>query len=56
VGPYLTWTEPFRSYDVAPGGQRFLMVRDKEATSTASRVFVALHWASELKQRAPAKK
>jgi len=39
---------------VAPGGQRFLLVRDKEATSTASRVVVAPHWASELSHRAPA--
>ncbi|MGH9787494.1 MAG: protein kinase domain-containing protein [Candidatus Acidiferrales bacterium] len=57
AGRYLTWTGPFRAYDVAPGGQRFLMVRDKEATSTSSRVvIVALHWTSELAQRAPAKK
>ncbi len=56
VGRYLTWTGPFRGYDVAPGGQRFLMVRDKEATLTATRVIVALHWASELAHRAPAKK
>ena len=56
VGRYLTFTGPFRSYDVAPGGRRFLMVRDKEATLTASRVIVALHWATELRQLAPAKK
>jgi dipeptidyl aminopeptidase/acylaminoacyl peptidase len=56
TGRYLTFTGPFRSYDVAPGGQRFLMVRDKEATLTASRAVVVLNWARELVQRAPAKK
>jgi len=56
VGRYLTFTGPYRTYDVAPGGRRFLMVRDKEATLTASRVIVALHWAHELRQLAPAKK
>ena len=56
VGRYLLWTGPFRSYDVAPGGQRFLMVRDKDQDLSARTVTVVLHWAGELAQRAPAKK
>ena len=44
-----------RSYDVAPDGQRFLMIKDPEKTNAAAdvRLVTVLNWAQELKARLP---
>ena len=47
---------PLRAYDVAPDGQRFLMIKEPEVVerpSEAARVVVVLNWAEELKARLP---
>jgi Tol biopolymer transport system component/predicted Ser/Thr protein kinase len=46
-GRYLT------SYDVAPDGQRFVMVRNEQG-SLPSQVYVVLNWTEELKRLMPA--
>ena len=56
VGRYLSFTGPFRTYDVTPDGKRFLLIRNKEAELAASQLTVALHWSTELRQRVPLKK
>ena len=43
------WMKP---YDVAPDGQRFLLVR-KEEGSDPTQINVVLNWFEELKQRVP---
>ena len=49
---------PYRTYDVSPDGQRFLMIKDAasgdEKTTPASTVVVE-HWFEELKQKLQAK-
>jgi eukaryotic-like serine/threonine-protein kinase len=47
-----------RTYDVAPDGRRFLMIKNSEAstrTSTPPRIIVVQNWVEELKQRVPTK-
>ncbi|HTI36977.1 MAG TPA: protein kinase [Vicinamibacterales bacterium] len=39
------------NYDVTADGQRFLMVRDEDASVAVTRVVVVLNWAEELKRR-----
>ena len=46
-GPAIT----FANYDVAPDGQRFLMIRNE---SNSGRLNVVLNWAEELKRLVPA--
>lgn len=43
------------SYDVAPDGQRFLMVKPAEQDSSVMQISVVLNWSEELKRKAPAK-
>jgi serine/threonine-protein kinase len=45
-----------RAYDVAPDGQRFLMVQEDETVSVATQINVVLEWFDELKRRVPPKK
>jgi Tol biopolymer transport system component/predicted Ser/Thr protein kinase len=49
VSPGLTGT----AYDVSPDGQRFLMVKETEASMSATQINVVLNWFEELKRRAP---
>ena len=51
-GNYLT----MGNYDVAPDGQHFLMIREKEASSGSKELAIVLHWTDELKRIAPAAK
>jgi eukaryotic-like serine/threonine-protein kinase len=49
-----------RAYDVAPDGQRFLMVKEatgsgQKSTETPASMVVVLNWFNELKARLPAK-
>ena len=48
------WTTPGEQvldYDIAPGGQRFLVVLEKRSASTAPRVIVVRNWLEELRTR-----
>jgi serine/threonine protein kinase len=45
-----------RTYDVAPDGQRFLMIADRDGQDGASAstdIIVIQHWLEELKERVP---
>lgn len=44
------------NYDVAPDGQHFLMIKEKEAPASLKEVSIVLHWTDELKRLAPAAK
>jgi hypothetical protein len=39
------------SYDVAPDGQGFIVIRERELS--AARIHVILNWVEELKRRVP---
>jgi serine/threonine-protein kinase len=41
------------NYDVAPDGQHFLMIKEKEAPASSKEVSIILHWTDELKRRVP---
>ena len=41
------------NYDVAPGGQRFVMVQEVELGSEVTQIKVVMNWFEELKQRVP---
>ena len=48
------WTTPGEQvldYDIAPGGQRFLVVLEKRSASTAPRLIVVRNWLEELRTR-----
>jgi hypothetical protein len=52
VGP----GEAFRTYDVAPDGKRFLMIKQSELSSETYRSFIVVqNWSEELKVRVPTK-
>ena len=53
-GRYLTKVFPqlATAYDVAPDGQRFLMIKESEE-DTSGTINVVLNWFEELKQRVP---
>jgi Tol biopolymer transport system component len=57
-GPYL-YLAPGRSWDVDPGGRRFLMIRQPETAVAESgmpsrpRIDVVINWVEELKARVP---
>ena len=38
------------SYDVSPGGQRFLMIKDNDQNMYATKIVVVVNWAEELKR------
>jgi hypothetical protein len=56
-GPFYVGVNP-RTYDIAPDGQRFLMIKnqsvDQPNTPPAS-LTVVEHWTEELKQKVPTK-
>ena len=41
------------AYDVSPDGQRFLMVKETEPSTSVTQINVVLNWFEELKQRVP---
>ena len=56
-GQYVAGGGRFRMYDVAPDGDRFLMIKQGASTDNAEnlapQVNVALNWFEELKDRVP---
>jgi serine/threonine protein kinase/Tol biopolymer transport system component len=53
-GPYLPTPVTFPNYDVAPDGQRFLMLKASESAEAApTQINVVLNWFEELKQKVP---
>jgi serine/threonine-protein kinase len=44
------------AYDVSPDGQRFLMVKETEPSTSVTQINVVLNWTEELKQKVPAGK
>lgn len=44
------------NYDVAPDGQHFLMIKEKEAPASSKEVSIVLHWTDELKRLVPTPK
>jgi len=53
-GPYLN--VPGYSYDIAPDGQRFLMLQPVAQEVTATQLNAVLGWFEELRRRVPPKK
>jgi serine/threonine-protein kinase len=45
-----------QNYDVAPDGQHFLMIKEKEAPASSKEVSIVLHWTDELKRIVPSGK
>ena len=41
------------SYDVAPDGQRFVMIKESEEQQEAGQIHVVLNWFEELKRLVP---
>ena len=41
------------NYNVAPDGQRFVMIQENDPDSAAAQINVVLNWFEELKQRVP---
>ena len=56
-GPWSVVQAAGRTYDVAPDGQRFLMIKDASADRATPSVpiNVVVHWTEELKARVPSK-
>ncbi len=52
-GPYLPTPRSLPDYDVAPDGQRFLMVKPADTEQKASQINVVVNWVEELKQKVP---
>ena len=50
---YLPTAVTFPNYDVAPDGQRFLMLKAPEEAAAPTQINVVLNWFEELKQRVP---
>jgi len=44
-----------RTYDVAPDGKRFLMIKEASLTKTPVQLLVVQNWFEELKRLVPAK-
>jgi hypothetical protein len=44
---------PIHNYDVAPDGQRFLMLQPSEQAQAPTQINVVLNWFEELKRRVP---
>jgi hypothetical protein len=54
-GTYTPSPAGFPNYDVSPDGQRFLMVKSAEQSSSSSltQIVVVQNWFEELKRRVP---
>ncbi|MGD9345893.1 MAG: hypothetical protein PVH84_08535 [Candidatus Aminicenantes bacterium] len=48
-----TWAGRARSYDIAPDGQHFLMVKSNKPISPPTQINVVLNWFEELKRLVP---
>jgi len=49
---------PGRTYDIAPDGQRFLMIKEgggSEQTAAPPQIIILQHWLEELKRLVPTK-
>jgi hypothetical protein len=46
--PLFPHAREFRDWDVAPDGQRFLVVEDGEASTSPPRINVVVNWIDEL--------
>ena len=55
-GGYLSSYLELGNYDVAPDGQHFLMIKEKETSADSKELGIVLHWTDELKRLAPASK
>ena len=44
-----------RTYDVAPDGKRFLMIKETPATNVPVQLLVVQNWVEELKRQVPAR-
>ena len=55
-GGYLNSYLELGNYDVAPDGQHFLMIKEKETSADSKELGIVLHWTDELKRLAPASK
>jgi len=55
-GGYLSSYLELGNYDVAPDGQHFLMIKEKEASGDSKELSIVLQWTEELKRLAPANK
>jgi serine/threonine protein kinase len=57
-GPYQLSLSPIAAYDVSANGQRFLMIKPNEQTSSSAptQIVVVQNWFEELKQKVPAGK
>jgi hypothetical protein len=56
--PTLATPGPGRTYDVSRDGQRFLMIKEGDASrpnASAMSISVVLHWVEELKGKLPSK-
>ncbi|MFQ5817680.1 MAG: protein kinase [Terriglobia bacterium] len=54
-GEYLAASRWGRNYDVAPDGQRFVMIQEAEQETGPPELYVVLNWFEELRRRAPPK-
>ena len=52
-GPYVPDALTYPYYDVSPDGQRFLMIKPSEETSSLTQIVVVQNWFEELKRRVP---
>ena len=54
-GPYLSQGEGSlgRHYDVAPDGQRFMMIKNVRGADTIPHFVIVQNWLDELKRQAP---
>jgi dipeptidyl aminopeptidase/acylaminoacyl peptidase len=52
--PYLALATTVPSYDVAPDGERFLMMKTGQATLSSTQINIVQNWFEELKRRVPA--
>jgi hypothetical protein len=52
---YLPGNVPVRTFDIAPDGKRFLMIKagSGDGTSESPKIVVVEHWFTELQQRVP---
>ncbi len=52
-GQFLTIGDGNTSYDVAPDGQRFVMIKQSAEQQQAAQINVVLNWFEELKRLVP---
>jgi eukaryotic-like serine/threonine-protein kinase len=53
-GAYVPTPRSFPNYDVAPDGQRFLMLKATDQAQAQTQIHLVLNWFEELKRRVPA--